>query len=226
MRASLTADAPRADISHDVVQTARTPRTQWRWLLLVAGWLTLLGGGLYVRFDHGSSPGAVGVTPALFPQASRVPRSSAGSTLLMFVHPECPCTRASLRELRTLLAHTHVDVQPVLVVAPLLDANTRWEETPAAKLALEIRGLRIYQDGDEAEAARFGAQTSSHVVLYDRQGLLQFAGGITASRGHEGDNMGLQLLRARLTKSNAETARHAVFGCPLSSAALEAPRTP
>jgi hypothetical protein len=70
---------------------------------------------------------------------------------------------------------------------------------------------------DEAgrEAARFGATTSGHVLLYDRGGRLRFSGGITASRGHVGDNAGRAALLGLLIHGETERERTPVFGCPL-----------
>lgn len=135
----------------------------------------------------------------------------------MFVHPECPCTRASLHELSGLLARPAAGVSPVLVVmGPVNDAAGGWEHTALAASAGHIPGLTLFMDRDGAEAARFGAETSGHVVLYDPQGRLQFAGGITSSRGHVGDNVGLRTVERLLQHPAAAPAQHAVFGCPLT----------
>jgi hypothetical protein len=50
--------------------------------------------------------------------------------------------------------------------------------------------------------------------LYDQSGHLQFSGGITGSRAHQGDNAGRQSLLALLSGRNARTATN-VYGCPL-----------
>jgi hypothetical protein len=67
-----------------------------------------------------------------------------------------------------------------------------------------------------AHALQFGLATSGEIALYDPRGLLSFSGGITGSRGHEGDNPGAQKLRAVLAQT-AEVGAFPVFGCPLES---------
>jgi hypothetical protein len=52
------------------------------------------------------------------------------------------------------------------------------------------------------------------VVLYNAAGALLFSGGITAARGHEGDNAGREMVLAHLAANDAGR-RAPVFGCPL-----------
>lgn len=132
----------------------------------------------------------------------------------MFLHPECPCTRASLHELERVLSHSPVQVAPVLVVATMLEGRA-WEDTPAAALARRIPRASIAFDPQGNEMQRFGALTSGHVVLYDTQGRLRFSGGITGSRGHEGENTGADTLRRLLTAKDATTGASPVYGCSL-----------
>jgi hypothetical protein len=73
----------------------------------------------------------------------------------MFVHPECPCTRAGLAELAV-----------------------------------------IARSSDNASIQRY-------------------TGGITGSRGHEGDNVGRQTVERIVAGSTDLDRAHAVFGCAL-----------
>jgi hypothetical protein len=101
----------------------------------------------------------------------------------MVVHPHCPCTRASLAELSSIL-----NAQPrrasayVLFVRPP-GVGPGWERTDLWRQAAAIRGVRPIHDDWGGEAARFGAATSGQTMLYDREGVLRFSGGITAARG-------------------------------------------
>jgi hypothetical protein len=182
------------------------------WPLLAVLWLGLVGYGLHARFLYETTAGEMGRSPPTFPAASRIQHREGRATLLMFVHAECPCTRASLYELRALLA-ADTATSAVVVVAP--GSGQRWEDSPAGALAQKIPGLVRFDDLDQREATRFGADTSGHVVFYDAQGQLRFSGGITASRGHVGANVGSNALRGHLAQANEAQAAHAVYGCPL-----------
>ena len=188
----------------------------WWWTLFVLLWLGLLSYGLRARFLHATTAGVSELAPKVFPTASRLTRAQDRSTLLMFVHPECPCTRASLHELSGLLAEQAAKVSTVLVVATAWSTEPQ-ESGPIGSIARSIPDLTVFADQDGAEATRFGAATSSHVVLYDAQGRLQFTGGITGSRGHVGDNVGLQTVRHLIEQSAPDARQHPVYGCPLEA---------
>ncbi|MET0284809.1 MAG: hypothetical protein ABW352_10075 [Polyangiales bacterium] len=179
------------------------------WLAFAALWAGLLAYALHAQFAYATTAGAAGQTPAVMPSASKLPRD----TLLMFVHAECPCTRASLHELADVLHARKLNA--LLVVAPATAG--RWEDSAAASIAKDIPSLRVFHD-DGSEAKRFGAETSGYVVLYDAAGALRFAGGITGSRGHVGENVAVADLRTVLATHAPASAAHPVYGCPLESA--------
>jgi glyoxylase-like metal-dependent hydrolase (beta-lactamase superfamily II) len=132
----------------------------------------------------------------------------------MFVHPRCPCSRASLAELREIMAQANGRLNAfVLFLRPQGTADV-WEHTATWAAAQDIPGVAVRVDRDGAEAARFGAATSGHTVLYNAEGRLLFAGGITAARGHVGDNSGRQSVLALLDNKSAAPA-HLVYGCRL-----------
>jgi hypothetical protein len=54
-------------------------------------------------------------------------------------------------------------------------------------------------------------------ILYGQQGQLLFYGGLTASRGHEGDSAGIAAIQAILDGRQPYVAHADVFGCPLES---------
>jgi hypothetical protein len=76
------------------------------------------------------------------------------------------------------------------------------------------------RDDGGVEARRFGVKTSGTVLLYSALGRLLFHGGITGSRGHEGDNYGITRLAAALRGGAGDTAVPVVsrvFGCALGA---------
>ena len=96
--------------------------------------------------------------------------------------------------------------------------NSEWLETGLWKDANALRGLRVMPDEGGKEARLFGVSTSGQCLLYDKDGKLQYDGGITSARGHSGDNVGRRSLTALLNGeavSSAEMATVRVFGCSL-----------
>jgi hypothetical protein len=186
---------------------AGTPATT---ALIVLWAAAVLGGGSgLVRYK--SRPGDASDAPARWPQGSAIALEAGHPTLLMFVHPDCPCSRAGLRELASVAA-AHAG----LSVRILIDRSSgTGDDGPMRHLAARIPGALVVVD-DGREAARFGARTSGLVVAYDAGGALLFRGGITSSRGHEGDSLGRRRLVALLAGRPADRREAPVFGCALS----------
>jgi hypothetical protein len=153
--------------------------------------------------------------PARWPSDSRIEREPGLPVLLMFAHPMCSCTRASLSELRVLVSEFRGRFTPYVISALLQDVGQEWMSSNLWKSAESIEGVRVMRDVEEYEARLFAARTSGHVVLYDPEGRLLFSGGITGARGHVGDNYGLQQVASLLRKHTTSTAEGPVFGCPL-----------
>ncbi len=181
-----------------------------------AGWLVAVGIGVAVVLNYESAGGHPGETPAAWPNDTTLTRDSVRSTLVMFAHPKCPCSRASLGELNRLLAKSDNRVAAHVVFLKPEGQTDDWIKSDLWRSVADIPGLVLHQDVDGREAEHFGAQTSGHVVLYDPRGRLLFRGGITAGRGHAGDNAGENLILALLSGEDSRPGRQTpVFGCSL-----------
>jgi hypothetical protein len=183
------------------------------WIL--AGWAVLLSAGLAAMAIRDHRPGERGAVPASWPQESRLVRDRDGLTLLMFAHPHCPCTVASLRELERILARSSDRLHAQVVFCVPDGAPAGWERTDLWEQACAIPGVSVVADPRGFESRLFGACTSGTTLVYDARGGLQFEGGITGERGHEGDNAGKSAVLACLETPRAETFTVPVFGCPL-----------
>jgi hypothetical protein len=99
--------------------------------------------------------------------------------------------------------------------------SDNWEKTDLWQSAARIPGVNVVVDDGGVEARRFHAVTSGQTALYDDEGRLLFSGGITASRGHSGDNAGRSAIVSLLHAGEAERTETFVFGCPLYGASSE-----
>jgi hypothetical protein len=93
--------------------------------------------------------------------------------------------------------------------------RAEWAHTDLWERAAALQGMQLWTDEEGKEGQRFGAATSGHAVLYGPDGGLLFRGGITAARGHVGDNDGCEAVIAHVLRTTATTSRTDVFGCPL-----------
>lgn len=153
---------------------------------------------------------------AIWPSASVIGRAEGHTNVVVFAHPDCPCTQATLSNLRGLKLK-HPDAFQVSIVFFELDAHSdTWAHTRLKKMANNIPGAELLLDLDGKESQRFGVQTSGHVLVYGRDGGLSFSGGITSSRGHEGASPGLDAIEALLGEDfQMLPAKAEIFGCPL-----------
>ena len=190
-------------------------------LVLVTGlglWLLAAGSGMAVLWAYGATPGTPAEPPSKWPAKSTLARQAGRPTLLVFAHPHCPCSRASIEELDRLLASAGALPQVHVLFAKPDGTDPEWEHTDLWRRAAAIPGVSIDRDDGGREAERFGVATSGQVLLYDVAGDLRFAGGITPSRGHEGDSAGRSMLQNLLASRQVDQDVTPVFGCALREA--------
>lgn len=90
-----------------------------------------------------------------------------------------------------------------------------WVKTDLWNKAKGIPGVVVINDVDASESRRFNVETSGQTVVYSQSGDLLFQGGVTASRGHAGDNDGKQAIEALLMKGQSRSIQTPVYGCGL-----------
>jgi hypothetical protein len=136
-------------------------------------------------------------------------------TLVMLAHPRCPCTRASIAELAKIMTAAQGRLHAYVLFLKPTSFPEQWEQTDLWQSAAAIPGVVVVSDEQGREAANFGARTSGKVLLYNAHGRLLFHGGITSSRGHEGDNEGEDAILSLLAEGVASVTTTAVYGCSL-----------
>lgn len=196
----------------------------------VFGWLVMTVGTMAAFWSYEATPGERAHVAASAPAASSVILTPGRKSLLVFIHPKCACTKATLSELQTIWNGLTPEITPActFILRQPAQPGNAWRETDIERACREFIGTQFIDDYAGAEAKRFGVTTSGTCLLYDEEGQLLFAGGITASRGHIGPAASQELLREQLASSNgAPTAGDAqthsdddrcpVFGCPLFS---------
>ncbi len=181
-------------------------------------WLAASATGMAVLLQYGATPGTPGEPPVRWPETSTLEPDAGRQTLLVFAHPHCPCTRATIEELDRLLASVATRPHVQVLFAKPDGMGPDWDHTDLWQRAAAIPGVSVSRDDGGREAERFGAATSGQVLLYDVAGRLRFAGGITRSRGEIGDNDGRSMLGELLESRDAIEHTTPVFGCALREA--------
>lgn len=190
---------------------------------MCAVWFALALCGTWYMWKYASTPGKAAAAPTLWPTASKLPLSQNGDTLIMAVHPHCPCSRASLDELAQLLSRHDSNLKTYVLLVKPPDARGDWAHTDLANSARALPHATVILDEDGVEAKRLDAQTSGQTYLFNSHGKLLFQGGITAARGHSGDNDGIDALDAFLAGRESKSIITPVFGCPIFDDSCQQP---
>jgi len=185
---------------------------------LPAVWLGLVAVSMAALVRDQMTPGAAGQSPSRqWPAAAQLRRDAGRLTLVMFLHPQCPCSRATLNELAVVMSRAGGDLDArVLMVLPR-SAPDGFAQSDLMRQAAAIPGVRVGIDKDAHDARAFGAATSGDVSVFSSAGDLVFKGGITDGRGHEGDNAGLDAVLDIVFGRKPLIDRSPVFGCPLEN---------
>jgi hypothetical protein len=179
-------------------------------------WLAGAACGMKWMADYSLTPGTAGAPARDWP-AVDWPLTAGRFTVVVALHPECPCSRATLAELDSILLQAGDSLTAVLIFS---DASP---EQPAKNSALyrqasALPRARLVCDSSGADLKRFSFRTSGETRLYRSDGQLVFRGGITGGRGHVGDNPGQAALLAALRAGAGDRPPTVmpVFGCALA----------
>jgi hypothetical protein len=165
---------------------------------------------------YSETPGQVREAAPAWPAGSVLALDPQRDNLVMFVHPWCPCSEASLAELEEILGR-HEGRLSVQIVF-LRPDNVSGEAVMASLWhhAQRIPGVTVRPDLSGREAGRFHAGVSGDTFLFTKDGALAFRGGITGARGHIGENEGRSAVEDFLDHRATPVKTTPVFGCPLS----------
>lgn len=186
-------------------------------ILFFIVWASLIGACYYGLIAYSATAGAhkCEADSKIWPASSTLERSKGKFTLVTFIHPYCPCSRASLNELNKIMTRTHSNMDAQIVFLKPSSCKADWEKSDLWKLSTLVPTSTRTSDIDGMLAKAFNATTSGQTFLYDPDGKLVFSGGITSSRGHEGDSPGSIAIEDLSAARKARTSCSQAFGCPL-----------
>ena len=168
-------------------------------LCVLAFWVMAVLAGFAALMRYATTPGAAGPAAVMWPTASVLTPDPQRANLVVLAHPRCPCTRATMDELERLLTRCQGLVAVHVLLYRPHASPENWEKTDLWQRAAALPGASVQADDDGIQAGLFGAATSGHVLLYDRDGRLLFSGGITNTRGHAGASDGADAILSLLT---------------------------
>ncbi|HEY7089336.1 MAG TPA: hypothetical protein VH518_14665 [Tepidisphaeraceae bacterium] len=184
------------------------------WTLVVA-----MGFGRLWRYS--GTPGRA-ARVATWPAECPLRPAGHGATLVLAIHPQCPCSAATIGELAELMAVRSPSGEMATAYALFVEPSGEKPQHSATwDSASAIPGVKVIADVGGRLSAQFGAQTSGQVYAFDPRGELLFCGGITPARGHMGDSVGTDAIREILHGRAASQHEAPVFGCALGKPPLQ-----
>jgi hypothetical protein len=186
-------------------------------LAAIVLWTAAVAFGMRSLILYATTPGAPATPPPHWPADAPLHPARERASLVIFAHPACSCTRATLHELERILDACGDRVDATLFFCEPHSRPPEWAHSDTRRAAGEIQGLRVLEDRGAVTARLFGAHVSGQLLLYDRDGLLAFHGGITPMRGHEGDSDGGDAVTAILNGLIPKRRATPVFGCALTN---------
>lgn len=215
-------------MANRILTRQATEVTQFRHKKLLVLWafLVLLGYGSMVFYS--TTPAKSSASVEYFPSSSSAaahPLSlrTDGLTLITFLHPQCPCSRATVSELQNILrrklGRDQAQLSAFAVVSRPSGCAESFAQGAIVDSLKDIADIKIVIDKDDIESRRFGAISSGQTLLFDKNGKCLFAGGITPARGEVGENGGTNALLELIARqpSSMPVRKNPVFGCSLES---------
>jgi hypothetical protein len=179
---------------------------------LVAVWSAAVATGMGLLAAYANNAGKW--SPAPISIARSDDATSARHRLFMFLHPRCPCSVASVNELARIMSRCAAQLDATIYFVRPESQPADWESGTLWNSASSIPGVNVKSDVGGSVAGQLHANTSGEVFVYDCRGQLRFHGGITAARGHAGDNLGESAVIAIALEGNSDVECSPVFGCP------------
>lgn len=188
-------------------------------LLVIATAICVLSAiaGVGTMWTYASSVAPNAAAPRHWPDGTTFERATDRATLVLFLHPQCACSRASIEQVGDAVREARTRPQLEVFVYRVAAESDDWARTDLWRAAEALPGARVRIDEDGRIAAAFGVRVSGTALLFASDGTLQFEGGITASRGFAGPNAGVEALTARLAGHSATVTRAPALGCLLST---------
>ncbi len=190
-------------------------RFNWRAVAAIGFWGLALAFGFRALVKYELKAGTSAAAPSAWVEGTRLDFDPARTNLVMFVHPRCPCSRASLAELAVIMTRAGDHLRATVCFFNPDNESEDWTHTSLWRSATSIPGVNLVADRHGDIATRFGSVTSGQVFLFAPDGRRLFAGGITGARGHEGDNDGRSLVIALARGELCAASSSPVFGCSL-----------
>jgi hypothetical protein len=163
-------------------------------------------------WDHAYRPAK---NPTDFPAPFAADETTSSSRIVLFAHPFCPCTKATLSELEESLSRLPANVAVAVVFVTVGLPPAEVSASPLMAMARSLPHVTVKQDDAGHLACSYGATVSGETFFVDSRGRVLYHGGLTPARGHQGDATGQTLLEQVARGKREGPCAAPIFGCSL-----------
>lgn len=178
------------------------------------GWLLIVGAAFATILNFQTARGPARLGPEAWPPNTTLFLDPDRDTLVMFAHPKCPWTRASVEELSRLLSRCPGKISAQICFLQPAKFPDVWSQSELRRAAAAIPGVTVSDDLAGAQAQLFGVDTSGCVLLYNPAGRLLFKGGLVGPRGAADDTRAKAIL-AITAGNELKLVQTPAYGCSL-----------
>lgn len=181
----------------------------------IAAWLAAIATAMAALADYMHTPAPQAAPADAWPDTLE-PLDAGVHTLVLAVHPRCPCTVATVRQLEKL---RDTPEHPLRIRAYAFeparpDQPRDWRDTDVTRI-LERHGARVIPDPEGNAATTLRLTTSGHAVLFDPNANAVFQGGLTHARGVAGPSAAVVNINRVLAGQPHPLNTTHVYGCPI-----------
>jgi len=185
-------------------------------LLAVTLWLLAIGSGYCWIMARSFESGKLVENLVLDLKTTHM-LDTAHPTLFVFLHPECPCSAATVEELARISEQCRGELK---ILGIFSDYSTLPHPSSQSKMwnkVESILGARSLLDADAHLRRSFHAATSGECFLLAPDAHVLYHGGITSSRGHSGPSSGGDAIISYFNGDTMGMVTAPVFGCTLDN---------
>ena len=184
--------------------------------LIYTIWALSITAGFLSLIHYALASGKVGYG-TIWPNTTSIELDKKAPTLIMFFHPQCSCSKASVSGLIDIVRNAKNKINVIVVLYKPEEKLDTWITQSDIWKRLVENKIKVIIDTNGVESKKFNSATSGQTYLYETNGFAVFSGGVTPARGHEGDSRGKMAILNYVNNHTVITKITAVFGCSLTN---------
>jgi len=191
--------------------------TSSKWLILaVTFWLLAIGSGYCWLMAKSFQARQLVEDPVLDLKTVHM-LSNTRPTLFVFLHPECPCSAATVEELARISERCNGELKILGIFSDYSTLPHPPHQSGMWNKLESILGARPLLDDDAHLRRSFHASTSGECFLLGPDAHVLYHGGITSARGHAGPSSGGDAIISSFNGDTMGIVTAPVFGCTLDN---------